>query len=101
MADCQVIIRKAWPWTIVGNVLGECHDPCMQKDLYCRFRQRAGALQPLQEIQLFALAQISMLSVGLNNVEPRTHFFPHFDIVLYNIELVLVLNIAQIPLEGR
>jgi hypothetical protein len=44
MADCQVIIRKAWPWTIVGNVLGECHDPCMQKDLYCRFRQRAGAL---------------------------------------------------------
>jgi hypothetical protein len=37
--------------------------------------------------------QISMLSVGVNNVELRTHLFPHFDIVfLYNIELVLVLN---------
>ena len=44
MADYQVIIRKAWSWNIVGNVLGECHDPCMQKDLYCRFCLRAGAM---------------------------------------------------------
>ena len=83
MADCQVIIRKAWPWTKVGNVFGECHDPCMQKELYCRFRQRAGALQPLQETQFVVLTQISMLSVGVNNVELRTHLFPHFDIVFF------------------
>ena len=32
---CQVIIQKAWQWTIVGNVFGVCHTPF--KDLFWRF----------------------------------------------------------------
>jgi len=24
----QFILRKAWPWSIVDNVFGECHSPC-------------------------------------------------------------------------
>jgi hypothetical protein len=28
MGICQVIIWKAWPRTIVGNMLGECHTHC-------------------------------------------------------------------------
>jgi hypothetical protein len=24
----QVLLRKAKPWIIVGNVFGECYDPC-------------------------------------------------------------------------
>ena len=101
MADYQVIIRKAWPWTIVGNVFGECHDPCMQHDLYCRFCLRAGALQPLKETTLFVRTQISMLSVGVTTLN-REHISSLISTqFLYNNEFVLVLNIAQIPLEGR
>ena len=28
VGGCQVIIQKAWPCTIVGDLFGECHDPC-------------------------------------------------------------------------
>ena len=28
VGGCQVIIQKAWPYTIVGDVFGECHAPC-------------------------------------------------------------------------
>jgi hypothetical protein len=33
---CQVIIRKGWPWTIMGNVFGECHASSM---LFVDFRK--------------------------------------------------------------
>ena len=42
---CHVMIQKGWPWTIVGNVFGECHTPCTLKNSFCRFRKkRVGAL---------------------------------------------------------
>ena len=25
---CQVVLQKAWPWTTVGNMFGECYAPC-------------------------------------------------------------------------
>ena len=28
VGDCQVKIRKTYPWTIVGNMIGESHAPC-------------------------------------------------------------------------
>jgi hypothetical protein len=34
---CQVIIRKTRPWTIVGNVFGECHAPCTFKTSFIDF----------------------------------------------------------------
>jgi hypothetical protein len=34
----QVKIRKAWPWTIVGNRFGECPAPWTLKDPLCRFQ---------------------------------------------------------------
>ena len=42
----QVLIRKACPWTILGNVFGECHAPYIRfsKDLIWRFRKKVGAL---------------------------------------------------------
>ena len=36
---CQVIIRKAWPWTIVGNVLGEDHAHCTLKSFFEKCRR--------------------------------------------------------------
>ena len=35
----RVIIRKAWPWTIVSNVFGECHAPCTQKTYFVDFEK--------------------------------------------------------------
>lgn len=47
---CQVITRKNWPRTIVGNVLGECHAPRI-KEPFCSFRKRNGSV-PLQKANL-------------------------------------------------
>jgi hypothetical protein len=35
----QVIMRKACPWTIVGNVCGECHDSCTLKTTFVDFEK--------------------------------------------------------------
>jgi len=37
MRGCQLIIRKAWPRTIVGNVFGECHAPYILKTSFVDF----------------------------------------------------------------
>ena len=42
---CQVKIGIALPWSIVSNILGECH----AKHLLCRFRKRVGASFLLQK----------------------------------------------------
>ena len=41
IGGCQIIMRKAWPWTTVGkNVYGECHAPCTHiKYLFCRLKK--------------------------------------------------------------
>ena len=37
MGGCLVIIWKTLQWTIVGNMFGECHAPCMQKTSFVDF----------------------------------------------------------------
>ena len=68
--------------------------PCFlhSKDLFCRFRKRVGGLQPLQATTLFVPSQ---LFCGSQRSFPISIQF------LYNIELVLVLTIAEILLTGR
>jgi hypothetical protein len=39
MAGCQVIIRKACTWTIVGNMFGECHAPSTLKTSFVDFEK--------------------------------------------------------------
>jgi len=34
---CQVMIRKAWPWTIVGTMFGGCHAPCTLNTCFLDF----------------------------------------------------------------
>lgn len=48
----QVILRKAWLWTIVGNVLRECHGPRMKKDPSVEF-EKEYALVSLQKAKFF------------------------------------------------
>jgi hypothetical protein len=33
----QTKLRKGLPWTIVGNVRGECHAPCIPKNSFVDF----------------------------------------------------------------
>ena len=45
----RLIIRKAWLLTLLCNVFGECHAPCIHaKNIFHGFRKRVGALQSLQ-----------------------------------------------------
>jgi hypothetical protein len=39
MGGCQVVTRKASPWTIVGNVCGQCHTICMLKFSFVDFEK--------------------------------------------------------------
>ena len=39
VGGCQVIIRKAWSWTIVGDVFGECHAPCTSNTPFVVFEE--------------------------------------------------------------
>ena len=39
LSVCQVIIQKAWPWTIVGDVFGVCHAPCTLKTPFVVFEK--------------------------------------------------------------
>jgi len=63
--------------TIFGNVFGECHDPCMQIYLYCRFRHCSR----YKKLNFSSLPKSPYFQWESNNVEPITHLFPHFDIV--------------------
>ena len=68
--------------------------PCFlhSKDLFYRFRKRVGGLQPLQATKLFVPSQ---LFCG------KQRSFLISIQFLYNIELVLVLTVAEILLIGR
>ena len=39
IVDCQIIVWKAWPWTIVGNMFGECHTLWMLKTSFVDFEK--------------------------------------------------------------
>jgi hypothetical protein len=47
MGGCQVIIWKTWPWTIVGNMFGECHIPCMLKASFLDFENKYRILRTM------------------------------------------------------
>jgi hypothetical protein len=38
----QVLLRKAKPWTIVGNVFGECDDPCTLNTYFVDLKNNNG-----------------------------------------------------------
>jgi hypothetical protein len=54
IGGCQVIIWKARPWIILGNVLGECHALYTPKNS-CRFRR--SSIIPAIEDYIFVTTQ--------------------------------------------
>jgi hypothetical protein len=59
---CQVIIRIALPWSIVGSILEECHAPCklnisyvdFEKELVHRFHYKRLVCGPYPTLQFFS-----------------------------------------------
>ena len=64
MGGNQVIIRKAWLWTIVGNMLGGGHDPYKLKTSFFwgRFRKKSrGICHHYKRLNCFVPTQFSIL----------------------------------------
>ena len=101
MADCHVIIRKAWPWTIVGKSLESATIPACKNTSIADFNKEQAHCSRYKKYNCLSLPKSPCFqweSTTLNR-EPISSLISTQ--ILYNIELVLVLNIAQIPLEGR
>ena len=82
---CQVMIRKAWLWIIVGNQIREYHGSCTLKTSFVDFC-------PYPTLYTFVVA--------VKSHWPRWPIPPFISIeFLYIIELVLILNITEILLS--
>ena len=80
-------------------MFGECRAPCTLKTSFVDFR-RVGALLPLQKTKLFVPTKLTILffSGSQQSLTRLTHPVPH---LYYIIERVLVLNIAELLIDGR
>jgi len=56
----HVLIRKASSWTIVGNMFGKCHAPCMSKTSFVDFENEEAYYYSLQKTKIFIHIQFSM-----------------------------------------
>ena len=94
----QVIIRKARPRIIVGNIFGEYHTPCTLK--ISLVYSRKTPLQPLHRTGTLIPTQFSTLFyMAVKNHCSGCHIPPLFMFHFLDIdELILVLNIAEILL---
>lgn len=71
---CQVIMRKAWPLTIVSNAFWECHAPCTVKNSSVDFG-KSMRFVALQKTKLFIPTQISILFFRGNQMSLTPHFY--------------------------
>lgn len=39
LGGVQAIVQRAWPRTIAGDVLGECHTPCTMESTFVDFEK--------------------------------------------------------------
>ena len=99
---CHVIMQEAWLWTTVGNVLDR-HALCKLKTSFVDKKQeRVGHCSRYKRLNIWSLPNSPYLSRGRQKSLTRlTIPVHHFYIVcIHIIELVFVLNIAEILLAG-
>lgn len=71
----QIIIQKAWPWTLVGNLFGECHASYTLKTSFVILK-KSRRIVALTKDDIFRPYPLSILFSRM------THLFPHFYIHL-------------------
>jgi hypothetical protein len=100
MVCFQVIIWKAWPWTIECNMFGECHTPCRPKTSFVDFGKKSMRIVAATKDYIFRpYPSLLIFSVTVKSGWPYEPIFPSF---LYNFHILfLVLNIAEILLARR
>jgi len=95
----QVIIRKAWPWTMVGNVFWQCHASCSLNTSFVDFERENAHCSHYKRLTDWSLPKSTMISSGSRKPLHRMGNPFFFSIwILYITEHVLVLNIAEILL---
>lgn len=94
---CPIILRKAWPFTIVGNMFWECHAPYTLKASLCWFRKKSRGIVPFaKDKMLWSIANSPYFaSDGPTSLNRLTIPFTHFYIFAYR---GFVLNIDEILL---
>ena len=97
----QVIIRKAWPWNIVGDLCGEFHSTCMYIISYQYVDFEKGKQMRLQNTIFFVPTNHYRFSVTVKTVVLKVLILPPLLIILIVIELVLILNMHKIFAIGH
>jgi hypothetical protein len=110
MGGNQVIIRKAWLWTIVGNMLGGGHDPYKLKTsfFFGRFRKKSrGICHHYKRLNCFVPTQFSILfqwkSKVVDVVDPsliNQPFYWHLMLHLKFLEISVSLSLVGIKLNS-
>jgi hypothetical protein len=76
----QAIMWKSWPWTIMGNVFGQCHAPCTLKSSCVVFGKEYDIVSATKKNNKILIpTNLSILFSGSQRLLTRlTHPFPHF-----------------------
>jgi hypothetical protein len=95
----QSIYRKVWPWSIVGNVFGECH----VKYLICWFRNRGSIVANTKDIPPFLNLDIYMVFAIFWLWAYLVKVFPEAVVCtkLYICVFISCGNKVQLPLLGH
>ena len=74
----HVLIRKASSWTIVGNMLGKCHSPCMSKTSFVDFENEEAYYYSLKRLKCSSILNYPCIFSGSQKLLTHTDFYIAF-----------------------
>ena len=80
---CQVIIRKASPWSRVDNIFGEGHAPCKLNTSYVDLKKSWRIVSAKKDYFCCRYPTLRTFSVASNVVGPVRPSIPYFYMFFY------------------